>query len=530
MTCKYSILLLVGYLIYVQGDAFYTGQIFTGHQPRLGLRSSFDQPAPASPAPVSAGRQTRRPQQQPVAPVARQDQVPRAAAAMPSVPAAAAAANDLQRPVGGWDQQWNNNVQPNNNVRPNQQYGPTANDSPRVQGVDASGSGSGPSLPTVSTSPTRPPAQENYMEQFSSKLFQPIAARAQQKNMVYSPAMVHSQLAMLYIVSHGRTFDELKKAGIFSADFTKVSQDFLALLNLQKLQNAEIIVASKVFYNPALGQPNPQFPQYALTYFNTEIETFNPQDPRNSANDINAWVQDRTRNTIKKLITQSEIDDQTQAILLNAIYFKARWANEFSTRDTTPAKFRMGNGAAINVAMMYNDDVFDYAELPDLHATALEMPYAGTQISMLIILPNQVNGLSQLERQLARSEYDLNAIAAQLRRETVTVRIPRFRIEFEQDMTEPLQSLGVKEMFTSNSQVDAMLDKRAMVSKIQQKAFIDVNEAGSEASASSYAKFVPLSLPVKSHEFTADHPFIFAIRSPEAVLFIGHVVQPTQVA
>ncbi|EDW74170.1 uncharacterized protein Dwil_GK21526 [Drosophila willistoni] len=526
MTCKYSILLLVGYLIYVQGDAFFTRQINNVHQPILGLRSSFDQPAPASPASVSAGRQNRRPQQQPVAPVARQDLVPRAAAAAPSVPAAAAkGANDLQRPIGGWDQQWNNN-----NVQTNQQYGPTANDSPRVQGVDESGSGSGLSQPPVSTSPTRPPAQKNYMEQFSSKLFQQIATRAQQKNIVYSPAMVHSQLAMLYIVSHGQTFEELQQAGIFSVDTTKVSQDFLSLLSLQQLQNAEIIVASKVLYNPALGQPNERFPKYALTYFNTEIETFNPQDPRNTANAINGWVRDRTKNTIKQLITQSEIDDQTQAILLNAIYFKARWANEFSTRDTMPAKFRMGNGAAINVAMMYNDDVFDYAELPDLHATALEMPYAGTQISMLIILPNQVNGLTQLERQLARPEYDLNAIAARLRRETVTVRIPRFRIEFEQDMTEPLQRLGVKEMFTSRSQVDAMLDKPAMVSKIQQKAFIDVNEAGSEASASSYAKFVPLSLPVKSHEFTADHPFIFAIRSPNAVLFIGHVVQPTQVA
>ncbi|KAH8391011.1 hypothetical protein KR215_003742, partial [Drosophila sulfurigaster] len=364
---------------------------------------------------------------------------------------------------------------------------------------------------------------------FSSVLFQPIALSNQRRNVVYSPSSVHAMLGLLYCVSHFETANELRRVGQFVDDQASVGKDFQRLnAQLQQLDGAQLIVANKLFYNREHSSLNPDFRRYANQLFGTDIEAVDMRRADNTARKINAWGADATRQKIRELVSASDIDEQTHALLVNAIYFKARWATEFSSMDTNPEKFRVSSNAVVTVPMMYNDDIFPYADLPELNAKALELPYAGTQATMLLILPNEVEGLPQLERMLAHPDNDLNVIASRLRRETVTVRLPKFRIEMEQDLMRPLQQLGVNRMFTVDSEIDAMLMKKVTISKFLQKAYIDVNEAGSEAAAASYAKFVPLSLPLKSREFTADHPFIFAIRTPETVLFIGHVVLPTQ--
>ncbi|XP_033246253.1 alaserpin [Drosophila miranda] len=429
---------------------------------------------------------------------------------------------DNQRPL--------EEVQPPGNSQERQPQNPNSQIPPQRQPANVLGANEVP-LPTVSNSPTRPPAKQSFKDRFSSKLFQPIASRSQRQNLVFSPVSVHALLGMIYGASEGRTAQELQQAGEFGPDPQAVGQDFRQLIKQRRqLQSAELTMASRMFYNKNMGGINHDYPEYAEYYYSSGIEPVDMGRSRETAGWINAWVSDKTRNKIRELVTPSDIDGQTEAMLVNAIYFKARWATEFSATDTISGKFRRGSGAPSNVAMMFNDDVFGYADLPDLGATALEMPYADSEVSMLILLPYQVDGLAQLEQQLARPQNDLNRIAARLRQETVTVRIPKFRIQFEQDMTEPLQQLGVREMFTRSSQVTKMLDRPVRVSKILQKAFLNVNEAGSEAAAASYAKFVPLSLPVKSREFNADHPFVFALRTPDSVLFIGHVLQPTAMA
>lgn len=134
---------------------------------------------------------------------------------------------------------------------------------------------------------------------------------------------------------------------------------------------------------------------------------------------------------------------------------------------------------------MFNDDVYGLAELPELGATALELAYKDSATSMLILLPNETTGLGKMLQQLSRPEFDLNRVAHRLRRQSVAVRLPKFQFEFEQDMTEPLKNLGVHQMFTPNSQVTKLMDQPVRVSKILQKAYINVGEAGTEASAAS---------------------------------------------
>ncbi|KAH8373103.1 hypothetical protein KR009_011700, partial [Drosophila setifemur] len=391
--------------------------------------------------------------------------------------------------------------------------------------------------------PTRPPPVYSYMDRFSSKFFQKIVATKGGGNLAYSPVSVHSLLGLIYGASVGKTASELQRAGEFVEEALNVAMDFERLIrHKEHLQGAELTMVSKMYYNQQLGGVNPSYIPFAETYYDAGIEAVDMSRGNDAAAKINAWVADSTRNKIRSLVKPNDIDTQTQTVLVNAIYFKGRWENEFATMDTLPSKFQHSDGSSSSVAMMYNDDVFAMADLPELGATALELAYRDSATSMLLLLPKQVGGLHALEQQLARPEFDLNRIAARLRRQTVTVRLPRFRIEFEQDMTEPLKQLGVRQMFAPNSQVIKMLNAPVRVEKILQKAYVDVGEAGTEASAASCnfpigiylrnnnnlsftvdAKFVPLSLPVKSPEFTADHPFVFAIRTPNSVLFMGHV-------
>ncbi|KAH8304594.1 hypothetical protein KR059_012797, partial [Drosophila kikkawai] len=377
---------------------------------------------------------------------------------------------------------------------------------------------------------TRPPATTNYMDRFSSKLFQKIATGGARRNMVYSPISVHAMMCLIAGASEGKTLLELQEVGEFS-DKMAAAVDFKDLIDYKKgLGNAELTMATKVYYNRQLGGINPSFTPYSEFYFRAGIQPVDMNQGKDSADQINAWVKDQTRGKIQNLISSSDLDSQTQALLVNAIYFRGLWENEFATMDTLSHQFQHSDGSSSNVAMMYNEGPYGLADIPQLDASVLELAYKNSGTSMFILLPKQRNGLAYLESQLARREFDLNKIASRVQNQTVTVRIPKFQFEFEQDMTVPLKELGVRQMFTPQAQIVKMLDRKVQVEKILQKAFIDVNEAGTEAAATTFAKFVPLSLPQKTPEFTADHPFVFAIRTASSVLFMGRVEHPTLMA
>eukprot|EP00099_Drosophila_melanogaster_P015941 NP_524851.1 necrotic [Drosophila melanogaster] len=380
----------------------------------------------------------------------------------------------------------------------------------------------------VTPPPNRPPPVFSYMDRFSSELFKEIIKSQSQQNVVFSPFSVHALLALIYGASDGKTFRELQKAGEFSKNAMAVAQDFESVIKYKKhLEGADLTLATKVYYNRELGGVNHSYDEYAKFYFSAGTEAVDMQNAKDTAAKINAWVMDTTRNKIRDLVTPTDVDPQTQALLVNAVYFQGRWEHEFATMDTSPYDFQHTNGRISKVAMMFNDDVYGLAELPELGATALELAYKDSATSMLILLPNETTGLGKMLQQLSRPEFDLNRVAHRLRRQSVAVRLPKFQFEFEQDMTEPLKNLGVHQMFTPNSQVTKLMDQPVRVSKILQKAYINVGEAGTEASAASYAKFVPLSLPPKPTEFVANRPFVFAVRTPASVLFIGHVEYPT---
>jgi len=295
--------------------------------------------------------------------------------------------------------------------------------------------------PTTPPPPNRPPPAFSYMDRFSGKLFQKIVRSQGQRNVVFSPFSVHSLLALIYGASAGKTSRELQQAAEFNKGAQDVAQDFARVIKLkEQIQGADLTVATKTYYNQELGEVNKSYDNYAQFYFNAATEPVDVQNGKDTAARINAWVSDSTRNKIRELVGPNDVDPQTQAILVNAVYFKGRWEHEFAIMDTQPYDFHHSDGRITPVAMMYNDDVYGLADLPALDATALELAYKDSDLSMLIVLPNSRTGLAALEDKLRITA--LSQITQALHKTQVVVKLPKFKAEFQVELKQVFQQVS----------------------------------------------------------------------------------------
>ncbi|XP_067632177.1 serine protease inhibitor 42Dd-like isoform X2 [Eurosta solidaginis] len=388
--------------------------------------------------------------------------------------------------------------------------------------LDAEAAPAIPKTNDTKATAARAPVLPNSHNNFNADLFQAITSAMPQRNIVYSPISLQLLLAFVYIGASGQTALQLQRA--LSLPVTRLeTENLFANLLKTNVENAHthLVMANKMYHNRKLTvQPDIE---RSARYFNSEVEAIDFDRRRHATATINDWIAKKTQNIIRELLTPEQLDAQTQAILLSAIHFKAKWEKEFSVSDTEQTKFYVSSQRAVNVSMMYNDDMYRYGEFPELDATGLEIPYENANISMLLLLPNKGNGLPAMEERL--QGVDLGSLTARMNMESVELRLPRFNIDFELDMRESLGKLGITDLFTDHAELRGFFrSQSAAVSQMKHKAFIDVNETGSEAAAASFIQLIPLSLPSRVVEFTVNHPFVFAIRSPQAVYFIGHVV------
>ncbi|KRT82821.1 hypothetical protein AMK59_4624 [Oryctes borbonicus] len=347
---------------------------------------------------------------------------------------------------------------------------------------------------------------------FSNELYGILSK--QEGNVFYSPLSVHAILSLVYQGADGETAKSMAK-GLHLSDTKLAAEGYQNLMEqLNAVDNVKLHIANKIFVHHERVLKG-EFDAIAKKHYLAETENmaFAP-DSAAAAAKINNWVKNKTNNKIDKLIQADDLDDFTRLVLVNAIYFKGDWMNKFDAKLTKREKFYLNNTDTVECDMMHINRKFRYGQDDDLDAQILSLPYKNPNLSLMIILPRSKTGIQALEKKLfTKNLSDLNR---NLFSSDVILSMPKFKIETTMELKAPLTELGMGIIFSDCADFPNMLDSTEplAVSKVIQKAFIEVNEEGAEAAAATGAiMMLRCSMPVPRPKvnFVADHPFIFVL-------------------
>ena len=367
---------------------------------------------------------------------------------------------------------------------------------------------------------------------FAFNLYQEL--KAKDGNLFYSPYSISEALAMTYGGARGETEKQMQEALQFNLQQANLHPAFDNLdLQLAKRGQGAKGKDSKGFrlhvVNALWGQQGYSFlPAYldllAVNY-GAGLRLLDFMNAAEQARQtINDWVSEQTEDKIKDLLPSGSVDSLTRLVLTNAIYFNAAWQSQFKPEATEDDKFHLLNGSDVAVRMMHQTDYFGYAEGD--HYQAVELPYDGHELSMVILLPGQESFRAFEDGLSSEKVYE---IIRSIKNRSVDLRMPKFKVESEFGLKETLSAMGMPIAFTDEADFSGMNGKRELVIKdVVHKAYVAVDENGTEAAAATGVVVGVTSAPGDTVEVTIDHPFIFCIRDIQtgAILFVGRVTEP----
>ncbi|XP_059048997.1 antichymotrypsin-2-like isoform X1 [Achroia grisella] len=297
---------------------------------------------------------------------------------------------------------------------------------------------------------------------------------------------------------------------------------------LKSIKGVTLSVANNVYIMEGQYDLSPDLKTDAIDVFDAGIEKLNFNENVASANHINQWVESKTNSKIKNLISADSLNSDTRLVLVNALYFKGTWAKQFDKQLTSNQPFDVNNNTKINVPMMFKEDTFVYGESAGLQAQLLRMDYIGKEASLLVILPNEIEGLGGVLQKLSNG-YDLLNDLSKMYSTKVRVTLPKFKIETEIDLTTLLPKLGIKQIFKQeNSGLTKVLNtpEQLYVSKALQKAFIEVNEEGAEAAAATAGAVRVRRSLASVHVFAATRPALWCVLVDHHVILVASYQPP----
>ena len=356
--------------------------------------------------------------------------------------------------------------------------------------------------------------------------------KSEEGNIFFSPFSISTAMAMVYEGAEGKTAKEIKSVfGFPKYDNSRRNQYSNLLSEINKKDNEYALKTANALW---AEQDFHFLDEYLTTvekYYEGKTTNLDfRNEPEASRLIINNWVEDKTNNKIKDLFPEGSIHPLTRLVLTNAIYFKAEWLKQFDADKTRDMNFRVNPDKSIKVPMMQRTDrksIFDYTQNEDLQI--LEMPYAGEDLSMLILLPLD-DDIEVLENSFTIEK--LTEWKKSLRKRRVNIYIPKFKFETKYFLSETLSDLGMPTAFTNSADFSGMTGTKDLkIDKVIHQAFIEVNEEGTEAAAATGVIMAMKSFRKQKHPtpvFKADHPFIFIIQQNETgnILFMGRVRNP----
>ncbi|XP_060933729.1 leukocyte elastase inhibitor-like [Limanda limanda] len=384
---------------------------------------------------------------------------------------------------------------------------------------------------------------------FALDLFRILSRANPSGNMLVSPLSIKSALAMVYLGARGDTAAQMAKAMSFQpgeavhAEFKELIEDIDSSSKSFNLKTANRLYWDK----------NEKF----LTAYVEDMRKYYQADLKivdiigameASRKEINTWVEQQTEKQIKDLLKPGIVSAETKLVLVNAIYLNADWKNCFYKEDTEDMYFRVSQNETKSVRMIIQKKKLPYKHIPDHALQILELPYVEEELSMFILLPEQStdgsNSLLKLVKDLTLERLNEWTDKENMVESVIHVQLPKFKLEEDYELKHPLSKLGMTEVFRKSDDLSGMNGgQNLFLTEVIHKAFVEVNEEGTEAVAATPAHGIELKVVKEPGRksaisvscgqsegllFKADHPFLFFVRhnKTKSILFLGRFSSP----
>ena len=353
--------------------------------------------------------------------------------------------------------------------------------------------------------------------------------RTEEGNLILSPYSISTALAMTYAGARTETARQMADVLHFPSDQDRLHPAFAALESTvneaSEGPGCTLHVANALWGQRGCGFLDEYLAVNREYYGATFRQVDFAQDTEEARKTINGWVADQTEKRIRELLLKEDLDPAVVLVLTNAIYFKGTWARQFDPQDTKDAPFHIDTEQDVTVPMMAQTGRFAFANHDEVYA--LELPYAGDRLSMVLLVPKTIDGLPLVEQSLNKESLD-RWVKRWRHNKLMRVRLPRFKVNFRTDLARTLEAMGMTDAFSpGKADFSGMTGQRDLfIDAVIHQAQVEVNEEGTEAAAATAVVMKRGPAPV---EFVVDHPFLYLIRDKQSgsILFMGRVVNPT---
>ncbi len=364
--------------------------------------------------------------------------------------------------------------------------------------------------------------------EFAWDLYQHLSTK--KGNLFYSPYSISNALAMTYAGARGQTAEEMAKTLNFPGKqetFHPAFGKLVRILNAKNIKRQYQLNIANSLWGQKGYDFSEEFRKLSETHYVAglkEVDYINATEEARQR--INEWVENETQKKINDLLPKGVLNRNTRLVLANAIYFKAAWQKPFGKYATKPQDFFVNPNEKIQVPMMNKREFLAYTEGDRFQSVAI--PYKRGELEMVIFLPKTKDSLAALEKSLTAD--NIQKWWAKSRRTYVDLKLPRFEFTTEFQLKNVLAKMGMPQAFSNTANFSGLSSRNDLkITEVVHKAFVDVNEKGTEAAAATGVIVgVKSALPENPISFHADHPFVFVIRENNtgSILFVGRVVNP----
>uniref|UniRef100_A0A8C8AL05 Serpin B10 n=1 Tax=Otus sunia TaxID=257818 RepID=A0A8C8AL05_9STRI len=397
---------------------------------------------------------------------------------------------------------------------------------------------------------------------FTLDLYKKLNETSKGQNIFFSPWSIATALAMVYLGAKGDTATQMAEVLHFnqtaeeegSSETTRPSlgtpkkrkmdpghkqaenihSGFKELLSaINKPSSTYLLKSANRLYEEKTYPLLPKFLKLLTSYYNAKPQAVNFKTAAEQARAlINLWVENETERKIQDLLPAGSLNSRTVLVLVNAIYFKGNWEKKFLEKNTSEMPFRLSKTKTKPVQMMFLRDAFLIFHETTTKFKIIELPYVENELSMFVLLPDDIsgntNGLEQVERELTYEKLAEWTKSANMIKAEVDLYLPKLKLEENYDLKSTLSSMGIQNAFDPvQADFTGMSVKKDLyISKVVHKAFVEINEEGTEAAAATAVLTLRSKVPTMT--FKADHPFLFFIRhnKSQTILFFGRLCSP----